>query len=131
MAASALNLVAAQRLVRRSCRHCLQEYEPSDDVLVGVGLYQDRSRPIRRTYRRGVGCAACKGRGFTGRIAIVEMMAISPALRQMIADSRPASDIRAVAIREGMQTLRGNGIQKAEEGTTTLEEVLRVCLSDE
>ena len=59
------------------------------------------------------------------------MLPMSPDLRQLVAESRPAGEIREVAIREGMKTLRQSGLEKALEGTTTLEEILRVCLSDE
>jgi len=166
MAASALTLVAAQRLVRRNCRFCLTEYTPADDVMVafheilagkvggtsaaaadsGVGGVAGRSDrgagsahaaglesvPGQKPrFLKGAGCAACRGRGYKGRIAIIERMVLTPTLRQMIAENRPASEIRALAIREGMETLRESGLKKALEGMTTAEEILRVCLSDD
>jgi type II secretory ATPase GspE/PulE/Tfp pilus assembly ATPase PilB-like protein len=129
-AASALTLVAAQRLVRRNCRHCLQEYEPPEETLLALGLTSPEQRQGRR-FQRGAGCAACKNRGFTGRVAIIERMVMTPGLRQLMADNRPASEIRRLALEEGMTTLRASGLAKAQEGTTTVEEVLRVCLADE
>jgi type IV pilus assembly protein PilB len=131
MAASAFSLVAAQRLVRRTCKYCLEEYWPAEDVLVAMKVPLEAARAGGPSpYRRGTGCAQCR-RGYRGRVAIVEMMSISPDLRQIIAENRPASEIRALAVREGMKTLRQSGLDKALAGETTLEEVLRVCLSDE
>ena len=136
MAASALTLVAAQRLVRRNCKLCLEDYQPAEDVRLALGLLaQERAAPPEGVaplrFRRGTGCAACKGRGYQGRVAIVEMMRITPALRQLIAQNRPASELRELACREGMRTLRQSGVETALAGVTTVEEVLRVCLSDE
>ncbi len=132
MTASALTLVAAQRLVRRNCRHCLEEYRPTEEVLLALGdasaLGGGAENP---RFLKGKGCAACKGRGYLGRIAIVERMPMTPGLRQLIAENRPASAIRQLALDEGMLTLRQSGLDKAREGLTTVEEVLRVCLSDE
>jgi len=129
MAASALTIVAAQRLVRRTCGHCAREYRPADELLLALGLPADADPPT--PYRRGTGCAVCRGRGFLGRIAIVERMAMTPGLRQLVADNRPAGEIRRLAIQQGMSTLRDSGLEKARQGVTTVEEVLRVCMSDE
>jgi type II secretory ATPase GspE/PulE/Tfp pilus assembly ATPase PilB-like protein len=132
MAASALTLVAAQRLVRRNCPHCLTTYQPGEEALFAMGVFaQGNAAGVRHRFMRGSGCALCKGRGYLGRVAIVEMMRITPSLRQLIADNRPASEIRKRAIEEGLRTLRQSGMEKAVQGMTTPEEVLRVCLSDE
>jgi type IV pilus assembly protein PilB len=82
-------------------------------------------------FLRGSGCAACKGRGYSGRIAIVEMMSLSTGVRQFVAESRPAGEIRRLAIEQGMRTLRQAGWEKVRQGITTVDEVLRVCLSDD
>lgn len=129
MAASALTLVAAQRLVRRNCTHCLAEYRPAEDVLRALGSQADELRTT--TFRRGTGCAVCRGRGFLGRVAIIERLVMSPALRQMVAERRSAAELRRQALQEGLCTLRDSGLEKARQGVTTMEEVLRVCLSDE
>jgi type IV pilus assembly protein PilB len=130
MAASALTLVAAQRLVRRNCRLCLEEYEPPVEVRLALGLGPE-TVPAETRFTRGRGCAACKGRGYQGRVAILELMRVSPVLRTMISQNRPASELREQAIKEEMRTLRQSGIEKAMGGMTTVEEVLRVTLSDE
>ncbi len=131
MTASALTLVAAQRLVRRNCPHCLEEYTPSDDVLMALGSAEPDAVEAWSHLVRGAGCAACKNRGFSGRVAIIERMVMTPELRQVIAENRSAADIRALATAQGMRTLRETGLAKARAGVTTVEEVLRVCLRDE
>jgi type IV pilus assembly protein PilB len=132
MTASALTLVAAQRLIRRNCPHCLEEYQPSDEVLLALGnpsfAGAEAGGPV---FVHGAGCAACKGRGYQGRIAIIERMMLSPELRQLIAENQPADVIRQRALTEGLTTLRENGLEKVQAGVTTAEEVLRVCLSDD
>lgn len=132
MAASALTLVVAQRLVRRTCPHCREEYTPPDEVLLALDVAGfAAARGVKPTFVHGAGCAACRKRGYQGRIAIVEMMELSLELRQLIAASRPAIDIRKVAVEQGMRTLRMSGLEKAMDGMTTVEEVLRVCMNDE
>jgi type IV pilus assembly protein PilB len=130
MAASALSLVAAQRLVRRNCPHCLEEYRPSAETLLAVGLTASGADFDGR-FVRGTGCAACRGRGFDGRLAVIERMTLNPGLRQLVAQGRPASDIRLLAMEQGMNSLRQSGLNKVKEGRTTVEEVLRICASDE
>jgi type IV pilus assembly protein PilB len=127
MAASALSLVAAQRLVRRNCPHCLQEYRPEDELLVALGL-SDGEIP---QFVRGTGCAACRGRGFDGRLAVLERMSMNADLRQLVADGAPAGEIRRQALAGGMSTLLGNGLDRVRQGTTTVEEVLRICAAEE
>jgi type IV pilus assembly protein PilB len=126
MAASALTLVAAQRLVRRNCPYCLEEYTPTDAVLLATGVED----PSTFRFVKGTGCAACRGRGFSGRLAVLERMTITPDLRDMVARNTPAAEIRRLALQQGMSTLRGNGLERVRKGTTTLEEVLRICAAD-
>ena len=126
MAASALTLVAAQRLVRRNCPYCLEDYTPTDTVLLATGV----TDPSSFKFVRGKGCAACRGRGFSGRLAVLERMTITPDLRDMVARNTPAAEIRRLALQQGMSTLRGNGLERVRKGTTTLEEVLRICAAD-
>ncbi len=126
MAASALTLVAAQRLVRRNCPYCLEEYTPTDAVLLATGVED----PSQFRFVKGTGCAACRGRGFSGRLAVLERMTITPDLRDMVARNTPAAEIRRLALQQGMSTLRGNGLERVRKGTTTIEEVLRICAAD-
>ncbi len=133
-AASVLSLVAAQRLVRRSCSYCLVDYEPSAELLSALTMRRGDEalaelRGIR--FRRGAGCAECRQRGYLGRVAIFELLSLTPSLRNLVAESRPADVVRRAAIAAGMKTLRQAGLEKVRAGTTTIEEVLRVCLDDE
>jgi type IV pilus assembly protein PilB len=127
-AASALSLVVAQRLVRRLCKHCRFETKPDENALVGLGLATSRIKP--QHYFDAKGCAECRGRKYSGRVAIFELLEIDSTLRDMIATRRPSQEIAEVATKRGMTTLRESGLRKVEAGTTTVEEVLRVCLQE-
>ncbi len=131
MTSSAMTLVAAQRLVRRSCPRCLEDYEPDREILMSLGLVTDKGDEPPFQFRRGAGCLSCKGRGYKGRLAVIEMLVMTPELRSLVADGRPAEEIRATATSQGMRTLREVGLEKAAEGLTTAEEVLRVCMSED
>ena len=128
-AASALTLVAAQRLVRKVCPYCAEPYEPPPEQLLAFGLHPEDV--AEATFRKGKGCGECKDRGYRGRTAIVELMRLDADLRDLVAQNAPADRIREAALARGMQTLKQSGLAKAMRGETTLDEVLRVCLSDE
>jgi len=132
MAASALTLVVAQRLVRKSCPHCLATYEPDAltmHALQAAGLGENKIEITE--FRKGEGCVACKGRGYQGRIAVLELMSLTPELRGLIAEGRPAMEIRKQALTQGLTTLWANGMDKVAQGKTTVEEVLRVCVGED
>ena len=128
-AASAMTLVAAQRLVRRVCPYCAEPYDPPEDLLLAFGLR--RQEIPQALFRKGRGCGECKDRGYRGRMAIVEIMRMTAELRDMVARNLPADAIRKAAMAQGMQTLKQSGLAKATRGETTIEEVLRVCLAEE
>jgi len=130
MAASAVTLVAAQRLVRRTCQHCLEEYSPPEDLLMALGEDADNRAVMPEKFLRGAGCVSCRGRGYAGRVAVIEKMVLTPALRALIAERRTTSELRHQAMADGMRTLQQGGLLKVRDGVTTLEEVLRVCISD-
>lgn len=121
--ASAVNLVAAQRLVRRVCKQCQQEVTYDEDELRALSTDVDSLSDI--TFMRGEGCDACGGTGYAGRAGLYEVMAMSPDLRKLILQAASVADIREKAIEEGMLTLRMDGIKKIERGITTLEEVVK------
>jgi type IV pilus assembly protein PilB len=132
MAASALTLVAAQRLVRKACPHCLKQYTPEDSVMLALdsaGIGEDELKPEH--FQKGAGCVACKGRGYKGRLAVLELMAMTPELRHLVAEKRSATEIRQQALIQDMTTLKANGLAKVRDGLTTVEEVLRVCVGEE
>ena len=121
---SALNCVMAQRLVRMICPECKQEVSVDDDLieLSGIDLLNDSGQK----WYEGAGCAHCNGTGFRGRKAITELLVLTPRIRQLIVDRRPADELLAAAIEEGMITLRQSAIAKVLAGETTLKEINRV-----
>jgi general secretion pathway protein E len=127
---SVLTAVLAQRLVRRLCPHCSEPYKADKGLLARMGVGKDDSLDHWRTFHRPVGCNECKGSGYAGRMAIFEFIRIDHAIANLIlrrADTRQVGEAAAAA---GFATLRANGIAKARQGLTTLEEVLRVSAED-
>jgi type IV pilus assembly protein PilB len=123
---AAVNLVVAQRLVRRICQECRQSANHSPEelkTLVQPGMNLDRLKAIR--FQKGAGCEVCGGTGYKGRAGLYEVMAMSPELRRMILRGASVAELRNQAIEEGMLTLRTNGILRMEQGITTLEEVVK------
>lgn len=125
--ASAVNLVVAQRLVRRICKDCKAPVQYSDEELVALGENLDELRTI--PFMRGEGCDTCNGLGYKGRAGLYEVMALSPELRRMILRGCSAAELRDQAVAEGMLTLRMDGMVKIHKGITTLEEVVKETAS--
>ncbi len=121
--ASAVNLVAAQRLVRRICKDCKGEHQYTDVELAALGTDLERLRAIK--FMKGSGCDTCSGTGYKGRAGLYEVMAMSPELRRMVLRGASVADIQTQAVAEGMLTLRMDGMKKIERGVTTLEEVVK------
>ncbi|RDI96650.1 type II/IV secretion system protein [Meiothermus sp. QL-1] len=119
---AALIGVLAQRLVRRICEHCKIEVEPDPMVLRRLGLSREDLRG--KTLYKGTGCDKCSGTGYKGRAAIHELMVLDDEIRRAIVEGQSATQIKEIARRNGMKTLREDGIQKAFLGITTLEEVM-------
>jgi type IV pilus assembly protein PilB len=123
---AAVNLVVAQRLVRRVCSECRAPttYRPEEmRALVQTGMNLERVKEI--AFSKGKGCDACGGTGYRGRAGLYEVMAMSPELRRMILRGGSVAELRDQAIEEGMLTLRSSGILRIEQGITTLEEVVK------
>ncbi len=123
---AAVNLVLAQRLVRRICPECKAPvtYRPEElKALIQPGMNLDRIKAI--SFSKGGGCDSCNGTGYKGRAGLYEAMAMSPELRRMILRGASVAELRDQAIEEGMLTLRSSGILRIEQGITTLEEVVK------
>lgn len=114
--------VLAQRLVRKVCKHCKVEYTPDHTVLRRIQL--NNSDIENKTLVRGVGCEKCGGSGYSGRYGIHELLVITDEVKNAIVQEKASNEIKEVAIEGGMKTLRDDGILKAFQGITTLEEVL-------
>jgi type IV pilus assembly protein PilB len=121
--AAALNMVLAQRLVRKICPKCCEAYEPPRNLrktLEQMGCEVD-------TFRKGVGCRRCRNTGYSGRIGVHELLAIDDELRDAITAEAAIGTIRQLAADKNMITLRTDGFRKVREGITTVEEVLHVA----
>ena len=124
---SSLDAVLAQRLSRRLCEWCKEAYTPQEKELVGAHWpYEDFGVP--QQFWRAVGCRSCAQTGYRGRLAVNEVMPVTEEIERLTVAHAPASEIKRVAISEGMVTLRDDGLRKTAEGFTSLEEVLRVTV---
>jgi len=126
---STLNAVLAQRLVRRLCPACRVAAPADPAALDGLGLGPAVSAAVGRTWRP-VGCQACGGGGFRGRLAVTELLPMSEAVARLVLDRAEAREIRKVAAAEGMVGMLEDGVRKAAAGLTTLDDVLRVTRED-
>ena len=124
---SCLNLVMAQRLVRRICEKCKEEYKPTKEELSLIGL---KPQNVKGKFHRGKGCADCRNTGYRGRIAIFEMIPMTMTLRKLIFDNANEDEIRQAAMKQGMETLRDAGNQRVLDGTTTVDEILRSTVEE-
>ncbi len=121
--ASAVNLITAQRLVRRVCQNCREPVTYPQEYLTAAGLTGGDIEGI--TFYRGAGCDQCGGSGYKGRQGLYEVMAMSATLRRMVLQGASTAELQKQAIDEGMLTLRMDGWLKVLKGVTTLEQVIR------
>ena len=122
---SAVIAIQAQRLVRTLCPECREEYEPSREVIDCLALQRFRKKSAV-TLHRPKGCDVCGGTGYSGRIAIVEVLRMSDRIRDLVLKRCDVGDIARAAAEQGMVTMRDDGLAKSIAGLTTIEEVLRV-----
>ncbi len=127
LTASATVGIVAQRLVRKLCHECKKPYRPNPALLKSLNLSADVKET---TLYRGVGCFNCRNTGYKGRVGIYEIMVVDDEIREMILQNASASQIKKVALRNGMRSLRQDGVSRVLKGVTSLEEVLRVTNSD-
>jgi type IV pilus assembly protein PilB len=121
---TAVNLIQAQRLIRRICNNCKQEVgDIPPKTLIDVGFKPDEVGQFKLF--KGRGCGVCNGTGYKGRVGLYEVMEISEGIREIIMSGGTSLDIKKKAIEEGMLTLRMSGLEKIRQGITTVEEVLR------
>jgi len=123
-----VNLVMAQRLVRKICPHCREEYDPTDEDLKLVGL--SRKRLNGKKLHQAKGCRECRNTGYLGRIGIFELIPMTRKVRALIYDNSNEDEIRSCALEEGMVTLRESGLRKILDASTTIQEVLRITMDD-
>jgi len=123
---SSVVLIVAQRLVRRICQRCKKSYEPDAETRKTIGI--DDSMP--KKFYKGAGCKFCFDSGYKGRVCIVETLVLDKEIKKLIMDNVSEFDLKKRAMELGMLTLRQDGIQKASQGLTTLEEIVKVTSAD-
>ena len=123
LVATSVNLIQAQRLIRRICKDCKQDHSVPPEALIEVGFSTEETKTMK-TFK-GKGCATCNNTGYKGRIGLYEVMEITDELRELILIGASALELRKKAIDDGMITLRESGLHKIRAGVTTLEEVVR------
>jgi len=121
--ASAVNLIVAQRLVRRICSQCKATHEYSAEELEALEMTAEELRGM--SFFKGTGCDTCNGTGYKGRAGLYEVMALSPELRRLILRGASTAEMTEQAVSDGMLTLRMDGVVKIKKGVTTLEEVVK------
>ena len=118
--------ILAQRLVRTLCVHCREPYTALPEVVAELGLARFAPAGGEVTLWRAKGCPQCAQTGYSGRISIIEILPMTDPLRSLVMKHATATDLRAAAVGEGMQTMYEDGLRKTVKGVTTIEEVLRV-----
>ncbi len=124
---SAIDCVLAQRLARRLCEHCREEYQPSEAELIEAGWpTEGLSEHDWPTLYKAIGCETCGRTGYRGRFALFEVMPFDEEIERLVIERRSTDDLKKVAMMQGMLTLRDDGLRKVALGHTSLEEVFRV-----
>ncbi len=123
LVASSVNLICAQRLVRRICTACKEETTIPPEALVDIGYTPEEAQQV--TPQKGAGCDRCNQTGYKGRVGLYEVMEITNEMRELILVGASAPELRRKAVEEGMLTLRLSGLRKIQDGVTSIDEVVR------
>jgi len=124
LVSASTNLILAQRLVRKVCKDCREKVQVPGSVLVNLGFTPEEAKEI--VCYHGKGCNNCSETGYKGRLALYEVMVVNEEIKKMVLDGASTMELREAGRRNGMLTLRESGLQKLREGTTSLEEIMRV-----
>jgi type IV pilus assembly protein PilB len=123
LVASSLNLICAQRLVRRICKNCTEPDPTAPPALMQAGFSAEDAKKV--VPNRGKGCEKCNNTGYKGRVGLYEVMEVTEEIRELVLVGASALELRRKAVEEGMITLRNSGLRKVKEGVTTIEEIVR------
>ena len=126
---SSLIAIVAQRLIRKLCPKCRDSYKPGEVLCAKLGIDIKKIKDI--PFYRAKGCPACLNTGYSGRVGICEVLPITPVIRDLVLKRARENEIKHAACKEGMRTLREDGMAKVLAGLTSLEEILRVTMADE
>lgn len=120
--ASSMLAVVGQRLIRRNCAHCQEEFElPADEL----AFFERAGGKPKTTFVRGAGCTACAGTGYSGRIGVYEVLRLTDEMRELVVRNAPVDDIRKLAVEQGMVPMRDQAIRMVSDDVTTVAEVMR------
>src|SRR5205814_1868693 len=123
LVSSSVNLILAQRLVRRICAACKRPATLNEEVIRELQLSPEEV--AKAQFADGQGCVECNNTGYRGRQGVYELMVLSPRIRDLVLERAPAMEIKQAAIEEGMLTLRRDALEKLKRGLTTAEEILK------
>jgi type IV pilus assembly protein PilB len=123
LVATSVNIIQAQRLIRRICKDCKEEVSLPKEAFTEIGFPEDEASEMKAY--KGKGCQTCNGTGYKGRVGLYEVMEVTDELRELIIIGASAIELRKKAIELGMITLRQSGLYKLREGITTIEEVVK------
>jgi general secretion pathway protein E len=118
--------IVAQRMIRRTCTHCRAPYQPSAEEQIA---YEEEMKKLPTAFYGGAGCNLCANTGYRGRTGLFELLIMSEGIRRMLLSNASAADIRTQALKEGMITMKRDGMMKVKEGITSVSEVLRSVFS--
>jgi type IV pilus assembly protein PilB len=122
LVASAAKLIMAQRMVRKICKRCKEEVKVDEEILLSLGVPENELKTFKAYHSKG--CSDCNNIGFSGRTGLFEVMPITPGIERLIIGNAPTPEITALAVKEGMMTLRMAGVEKIHKGITSVDEVL-------
>jgi len=128
LVSSSVILMLAQRLARKICTQCKIEEKLSESALLKLGFAEDEIKDVK--IFKGKGCTECNNSGYKGRVALYEVMPVKDEIKELILEGASAQELKKLAIRLGMKTLRRSGLNKVKAGITSIEEVLRVTFGD-
>jgi type IV pilus assembly protein PilB len=128
LVSSSVILTAAQRLARKICTNCKEEQKISDAALIKIGCPQEEIGKFKCYH--GAGCSSCNNTGYRGRIALYEVMPLKDDLKELVLQGASGTDLKRQALKQGMATLRMSGLRRVIDGTTSVEELLRVTFED-
>jgi type IV pilus assembly protein PilB len=128
LVASSVNLILAQRLVRKVCAACKRPITLSHEVLNELQLSEEDA--ARGTFFEGAGCVECNNTGYRGRQGVYEVMPMTTGIRDLVLERASANEIKRLAIEQGMLTLRRDALEKLKRGLTSVEEVLKETAAD-
>jgi len=129
LVASTVNVIVAQRLVRKICPSCISEFTPDKDILNTASKVLGADVKTQKFYK-GTGCSECHMSGYTGRVGLYEVLEVTDAIRQLASSKSSADVIEKAAVEEGMTSMEQDGVNKVAAGLTTIDEVLRVVKED-